>query len=413
MMQPGAVSRPLGRWCFDGFEVSLFPAVSSVREGWERSLLDSGRALPLPHRASWAALHHSAGESWFLTVADAEGRRCGAVALQGSPSRALPGHTIVRCERFGPGVPPEARTAVLRALVAMAGQQARMLRLHVETFVADPEQREAIAQSAAILGFSRSPEPRSYEHTLLVALEGDEAGIFASLHATARRHIRAADKNPVRIALIEDARWFDRLDELSRETYGRTGGVYDPPDWSKIVTLGSREPSASRLVGLFRTDVDGPAALLAFAWGCGHGDHVHYSRAASTRDTDLRMPLMYPVVWDLMRWAKRNGARHFDFGGISLGTHGSGDPLGGISDFKRYFTGRVEEVGAEWILEPRALQASAARLVSSASSFVTRVLSRRRGAAMSVVRGVSAVPASATAVESGVAPDSPRPNGGD
>jgi lipid II:glycine glycyltransferase (peptidoglycan interpeptide bridge formation enzyme) len=81
---------------------------------------------------------------------------------------------------------------------------------------------------------------------------------------------------------------------------------------------------------------------------------------------------MYAVVWDLIRWAKENGARFFDFGGITVGSHGSNDPLGGISDFKRYFSERVVEVGAEWSFEPRPLQAYAARMVSSAAAFLAR-----------------------------------------
>lgn len=313
-----------------------------------------------------------------MTVSDSNGRACGAAALHVVPSRALPGHQIVRCERFGPGLSAGAQRAALRALVSLAQQRRRMLRLSVETFAIDPVERASLEGHAQELGFARVQPARSYEHTLLVSLDGDEKSIFASLHRTARRHVRAADKNPVRVSVVDDPAYFDRLDEISRETYARTGGAYDPPDWAKVVALSAREPSASRLVGLFRTDISGHASLLAFAWGCGHGDHVHYSRAGSTRETDLRMPLMYPIVWDLICWAKRTGARYFDFGGITVGSHQSEDPLGGISDFKRYFSEHAEQVGAEWSMEPRPIQAQAARFVSSASSFVSRVLTRSR-----------------------------------
>jgi hypothetical protein len=376
-MRPASTSAT-GRWHFDGFEVSLLRGLSAERKGWERDLLSSGGALPLPHRSAWASVQHSTDDGWFITVSDSEGRRCGAAALQVAPSRALPGHLILRCERFGPGVPPGAQRAALQALVALARRHRRVLRLHVETFAFDAAERAALEGHAHDLGFARVRPARSYEHTLLVSLAGDEESIFASLHRTARRHVRAADKNPVTVAPVSDPAFFDRLDELSRETYARTGGSYDPPDWGRIVALSAEEPSASRLVGLYRTDIAGPASLLAFAWGCGHGDHVHYSRAASTRDTDLRMPLMYPIVWDLICWAKQNGCRYFDFGGITVGSHESDDPLGGISDFKRYFSERAEQVGAEWSFEPRAIQARAARLVSSASAMVSRVIARSR-----------------------------------
>ena len=362
----------------NGFKVALLRGLTPEREQWERDLRSAGRALPLPHRSTWASLQAGGGthDDWFLTVTDGNGQPCGAAALQVAPSRALPGHLVVRCERFGPGVRPEAQRAALDALVAFAHSQRRVLRLHVETFSIYPSERTALEDHIQKLGFVRVHPARCYEHTLLVSLEGSQDEILASLHGTARRHIRAASKHPVRLQPVEDPAHFARLDDISRETYARTGGRYDGTDWSRIVALSKQEPSASRLVGLYRTDIAGPEALLAFAWGCGHGDHVQYSRSGSTRATDLRMPLMYPVVWDLICWARTSGARFFDFGGITLGSHDSDDPLGGISDFKRYFSERVVAVGAEWAYEPRAFQAYAAKVMSSTAGFLSRAWTR-------------------------------------
>src|SRR5207249_11101081 len=113
-------------------------------------------------------------------------------------------------------------------------------------------------------------------------------------------------------------------------------------------------------VGLFHRDT-----LLAFAWGCHHGDHAHYDAAASTRHTDLKLPLGYALAGDLIRWSKQNGATWFDFGGVTTGsrTCGDADPVGGISDFKRYFSKNIIEVGDEWVLEPRSIRAALARII--------------------------------------------------
>jgi lipid II:glycine glycyltransferase (peptidoglycan interpeptide bridge formation enzyme) len=94
-----------------------------------------------------------------------------------------------------------------------------------------------------------------------------------------------------------------------------------------------------------------------------HGDHVQYSTAATVRSPDIRMPMAYCLAWDLMQWAHTQGARFFDFGGITEGTQGGPDPLGGISDFKRYFKGTVADVGEEWILEPHPAAAAVNRIV--------------------------------------------------
>jgi hypothetical protein len=307
---------------------------------------------------------------------DASGQSCGAVGVQISPSRVLPGHRLLRVERFGPGILPIAHAATLQVLISLAHRDPRVLRLYVESLAFEPNERMALESMLAAAGFVRLLAPRCYEHTLVLTLDGDEDSILASLHHTARRHIRNSAKYPVRVAPVVDPAHFARLDEIAAETFARTGGRYTPTDWARIAAVCAREPEASRLVGLYRTDAEGPDSLLAFAWACGHGDHAHYSHAGSTRAADSRIPLLYPLMWDLIVWAKRSGAQFFDFGGVTAGTRTSDDPLGGISDFKRYFTTRLVQVGAEWSYEPRPRRAQAGRIVKSASTMLSRMLIR-------------------------------------
>ena len=363
-------------WRFDGFEISLLRGLSPERGRWEQLLLSAGSPLPLPHRTSWAMLQPRTHESWLLCVRDTVGQPCGAVAVDVAPSRALPGHRLLRIERFGPGLPAAAHGAALRVLVALAQRERRVLRLYVESFAVDATERASLEAAIVGMGFARMTPPRCYEHTLLLGLDDDEESIFASFHRSGRQNIRTANKHPVRLAPVADPTHFARLDEIAAETFARTGGRYDRMDWTRIAAFSEREPAASRLIGLYRTDVAGPSGLLAFGWACGHGDHAHYSAAGSTRQVDRRIPLLYPVIWDLIRWAKRSGARYFDFGGVTPGTQDSGDPLGGISDFKRCFSDRLVQVGGEWSYEPRPIQAQAARMVKSASSLLSRVLER-------------------------------------
>ncbi len=134
----------------------------------------------------------------------------------------------------------------------------------------------------------------------------------------------------------------------------------------------TRHPDLARLVGLFQSGVSGPNALLAFALCFFHGDHAQYVTAASTRESSLKIPLAYGVAWDLLCWAKSEGATWFDFGGITDGTQGdSADLLGGISDFKRYFSKNVVEVGEEWVLEPRRVRAGLARGVGKGAALLS------------------------------------------
>jgi hypothetical protein len=374
--RPDEESVPQESWGFDGFRVTLLRGASSTRERLEQRLREVGRGLPLPHRSSWVSVQERPNDHWLLCVQDEAGQSCGAVGVQMSASRALPGHRLLRVERFGPGIPPSAHEATLQVLVSLAHRDRRVLRLYVESLAFEQKERVALESSLETAGFARVPSPRCYEHTLILPLDEDEESILGSFTPKVRQNLRNCAKYPVHVAPVVDPAHFARLDEIAAETFARTSGRYTPVEWSRIAAVGAREPEASRLVGLYRTDEEGAGGLLAFAWGCGHGDHAHYSHAGSTRGGDRRIPLIYPLIWDLIVWAKRSGARFFDLGGVTAGTRVSDDPLGGISDFKRYFKPRLVQVGAEWSYEPRPRRAQAARIMKSASTMVSQMLSR-------------------------------------
>ncbi len=356
---------------YNGFSIDVMFDAGVEREMLEESLADCRIALPLPHRVAWARAHPSKG-SWFVVVRNGSGTPHAAFALEVALSRALPGYRLLRLERFGAAHSAEAREAALFAVAELARRSPRILRAYVEVFSPADSVRASIATTARALGYKESPRSRCYGDTLLVDLAPAESEILASLPKKTRRDIRAAAKHDVDVRPITDATFANRLATLLRETMARTGGAYKHRDWDGLIQLGRDWPSLSRLVGLFRADLSGPEALIAFAWGRHHGDHAEYATAATTRQPELRLPLGYPLVWDLICWAKRHGAQYLDLGGVSKGSLTDDDPLGGISDFKRYFSTNRVAVGAEWVLEPRPLHAIAANAISTTAALLSR-----------------------------------------
>jgi lipid II:glycine glycyltransferase (peptidoglycan interpeptide bridge formation enzyme) len=158
----------------------------------------------------------------------------------------------------------------------------------------------------------------------------------------------------------------------------RTGGSFETEDWRWRIALSQAAPELSRLIGLFRAETTGPESLLAFAWGCCHGDHAHYEASGSTRPPDLRVSLSYALMWDLMSWARHNGANWFDLGGVPEESVESGDSVGGITDFKRHFSDNIVRVGERWVLEPSALRSSVARGVGVLVKAARLLRSRER-----------------------------------
>jgi hypothetical protein len=353
----------------------------------ERQVVEAGFPLPLAHRRAWVAACRPA-QSWFVHVQSSGGACHGGFAIDVGRSRAIPGHLILRAERFGSSLSPASLASAGVVLREIARQHARVLRLHVETFARDAATRDALEDALLNAGWTRVAATRRYRQTLAVDLAGDEPAIFASFHPTARRHVRAAEKHPVQVKPITEPALIPRMVELSRETMLRTGGAERKQNWSGHIALATEHPELARLVGLFRTDTASNDSLLAYAFACFNGDYAHYDTAASTRQTDLKIPLNYAIAWDLICWAKRNGATWFDFGGITDGHHGDvGDRLGGISDFKRYFSRNVIEVGGEWVFEPRRGRARIARAVSAGIALASSVRSRFGKAQPVVQRG--------------------------
>lgn len=358
----------------DGYDIQLLTGGSPEHEEAERELVARGVPLPLPHRAVWARFRPAAG-FWFLLVRDPRGQSVGGFMLQVNRSGALPGHLLLHSERFGDSLPVDATLPALRSLAALARGDGRILRLDIEMFVPDADRRRALGSAIAAAGFTRAPLRRSYAETLTGELLLSDEEHLATLSANTRRHVRAIHKRPVALRLVEDDIFAPRLDTLLRETLERTGGTFHSEDWRWKIALSKAEPTLSRLIGLFHTEAEGPESLLAFAWGCHHGEYAHYDAAGSTRFSEVKMSFSYALMWDLMCWARHNGARWWDFGGITEGSLGSDDPVGGISDFKRHFSSTVQRVGERWTLEPNPLRAGLARGVTALAKVIRQVRS--------------------------------------
>ena len=360
--------------------VELLRDESAEWDANERSLAAAGVRLPLPHRALWTLARRGV-ESLRVLLRAPDGSCAGAFVIQAAPSRALPGFRVLRVERFGEALPRGQWAAAVDALVEVVHRERRVLRLTVEVFSRDSEARSRLGELLATAGFVRAPTVRNWSTTLVLDLQPSETELFASFSASARRGIRSMQQLPLQVRVVDDCRLGDRLEALSRETRARTGGRYAALwDWAGVIELSRRVPDAARLVGLFRTDREGSDALLGFLWGWWNGQSVSYFAGGSSRPSDLgRLHIGYPLMWDLIVWAKRAGAKWFDFGGVTAGTAASGDPLGGISDFKRLFGKETAEVAEDWMLEPRKVAARLARLVSTSAAWLPWVTSGSAG----------------------------------
>lgn len=278
------------------------------------------------------------------------------VGVQAWRHRLLPWLHTCRVPRFGRGLAPAVIHEALGALAGMARDRP-VLRLSVEAWSEDPAQLRLIGDTATGLGYEAAVTKRSYSRTIWLDLSPAEDELLAGFSPTCRRHIRAPGKRGYRVEAITDPAAAKALREIFRESFRRTGGQAPRLDWDELVRLGAAAAAPVRLVGLFPPEAGGDSPI-AFAVAYLHGDVAEYAHAGSLRHPDHHLPLLYAPTWDLMRWAKRSGAKCWDFGGVrepSAGPDVDASGLAGIGAFKAAFSGATVHVGEEWVLEPRAV----------------------------------------------------------
>lgn len=321
--------------------------------------------LPLPSRVSWG--RHSSASVYKLAVAeDADGHFIAAIGLELMRTRALPGHYILRMRAFGDAYATPAGEALLGEIARYAAQHGRVLRVVVEIECRAEPLREIMHRTLAALAFREVPATRIPARTLAIDLVQGEEKILASFNSSTRRKIRQASMRGLEIVPITEPVYSGRMNELLAETFARTGGQAPVVEWAAIMAICRELPHRSRLIGVFLGPGRAPQELLAYGWGIHHGERAVYGTGASTRVPHMQLSLLYPVMWDLIVWAKREGATWFDLGGITPGTKESDDPRGGISDFKRGFSREAIAIGEEWVYEPSTIKARVAGLVSTA-----------------------------------------------
>jgi hypothetical protein len=357
---------PSSRTNCTGMTIEVCSGDDPRRMRCEKELSEAGISLPLYSRDVWTRLRPPV-ESWFILAKNSAAVPRGGIAVMAEKSR-LPGYLIGRAVRVGPSLCDDAISDVISEIADIVRSDRRLLRISIELYSPNAAHHAAARKALMTNGFRQTHSPRTYQDTLLLDLRPSEAEIFQKISKSARRNIKMVRKRPVQVSVVLDPCLIPRLRELERETMLRSGASYTGTDWETAIMLSRENPNLSRLVGLWRTDVPLCAnALLACAWSCNHGVEAEYKSSASTRRQRIDFTMTSSLIWDLLTWAKQNGAMWFDFGGVTSGSRlqGDVDSLSGVSDFKRHFNACATRVGEEWVLQPGRLSARFAQLSSA------------------------------------------------
>lgn len=347
---------------------------------------------PDPRWDAFVAEHEDPHFEQTAAWADAQGvRGWSCVRLLAARGDALVGgaQILERRSRFGrvaylnrgpllAGDDPEAAAAVADELKRLC-----IRRRHRYLAVVPPYRGGTAADALARRGFVVRPPgfpPHSaMKATCVLDLQASEASLLAGMHETTRKRVRKAARLGVQVDLGTgaDVAVFEQLVvELCRRR-GVTPNVQTGPFVARVW----QEFSATGRAALFLARAGGRPVAAAFVIALG-GWLRRWRRGWSGEHADL-----YPnnaLDWAIIRWAKAQGLRWFDSGGIDTRLAERlvrGEPVPrdedcGMSRYKLGFGGRILLPPADRCYSANLLVRLALRQGKVLLAFPTRLLRR-------------------------------------
>jgi hypothetical protein len=189
-------------------------------------------------------------------------------------------------------------------------------------------------------------DPIGPTRTLMLELMPSSDELLKSLPQKTRHKIRHASKSRAHILELTRPECMEICETAMNASRKRSGGGVTDFDFKAPFALARKRPEMARILGLYLDEKwDQP---LAYVIGYVTGTRAEFASAGAFGDSALRsIPYNYFLLWELMNWARSQGAREIDLGGITDG--GPNDPLQGIARFKRSFSEREIEIGLEMV----------------------------------------------------------------
>lgn len=288
--------------------------------------------LPLQQRHLW--LRHSKREFFLMQSRDPSGQAAmqAVVTVHRSRPPLHLGQGFVN--RLGAAKNGDEELAGLALLRRLCAEHTDLLTLRLQPRRPRVRELRDYEDRARLSGYVLV-EPEGITRTPLYDLRPQPEAALAAMGQQFRRKFKARARQEVELRVLDEPRFAESCQNASRAAVERTGGETRRIEWDTLFAVARERPELLRIVGLFLRSR--PDELLAFASACRHGVVAEYTSAGSRNDPELRkMPFNYWLLWELFLWARKHGSLVMDLGGVTVG--GPGDPLAGVSRFKRHLT---------------------------------------------------------------------------
>lgn len=313
---------------------------SEVLAAWDR-LVDATPDSDVAQLSPWAQFREAYGyRPLYLLVLDDDSLLGGAQILH----RRIPAIGELGYVPHGPVISgpddtrPEVLDTISRALTELAGRRFRML------FVQPPKAGYEISHRLTTLGFRPSTADLAPAGSVHVDLEPDELHLKKGLRKSRRRMVNRWPELGVEVR-VGDHNDIPLLAQMLADTAAHRG--FDALNERYLQQLYSTLAVAERAV-LFVGEIRGRPVAANLVTVCG-GTVRGRLQGMYRVDEDQRFQVPAAVQWEIIKWAKRNGYRWYDLGGIGDpplrtlvdGCPGDDSTWDGADVFKLQFGGTV------------------------------------------------------------------------
>lgn len=259
---------------------------------------------------------------------------------------------------------------LLEQLKILCFQKTDLMTLKIQPYVPGDIALSQAIKIATLTGFRRCA-PTTYEKSRFVNLQNDIKDTFQLISPRKRTQLRIKSEDQFSINKINDTSAIPSLQKALHQSYQRSVGGSSTFNFLSLFSVSEEYPEDVIKLGFCLNDA--PTTPKAFVFGLNHQEVFEYSVGGSESDPNLRKyPFNLLLIWQLILEAKKSGCHFFDLGGITKGD--SGDPLSGISNFKRNFPGFELSVGHEMKVELRPNRLKIYQFIQNLVFFSRRIL---------------------------------------
>ena len=209
-----------------------------------------------------------------------------------------------------------------------------------------------------------SAHPLFTKYTMVLDLRQSEGDLLKRMHNKTRYNIRVAEKHGVTVREDNTDSAFKRYLELTRETTGRQGFFAHTERYHRLMwetlrpnnTQGETKNTNNQLTAHLLTATYNEKILVTWIVFVFH-DTLYYPYGASSSD-NREVMASTAMMWETIRWGKKNGLTKFDMWGALGLDPDPKDPWYGFHRFKQGFGPElVEFIGSyDLVIHPTLYQ---------------------------------------------------------